>query len=97
MLQLVTLRGQRVNSFFFLKKKKKNLLAERSGELDILLVNLNLSSSLIFGYQTFMYSLKAGSHMALSQERQILKIQARQEPLTRYSLANYRPHLTHFW
>ena len=66
MLQLVTLRGQRVNSFFFpQKKKKKKLLPERSRELDILLVNLNLSSSLIFGYQTFIYSLKAGSHMAL--------------------------------
>ena len=65
MLQLVTLRDQRVNSFFFPQKKKKKLLPERSGELDILLVNLNLSSSLIFGYQTFMYSLKAGSHMAL--------------------------------
>ena len=66
MLQLVTLRDQRVNSFFFpQKRKKKKLLPERSGELDILLVNLNLSSSLIFGYQTFMYSLKAGSHMAL--------------------------------
>ena len=67
MLQLVTLSDQRVNSFFFLKKKKKKkkLLPERSGELDILLVNLNLSFSLIFGYQTFIYSLKAGSHMAL--------------------------------
>ena len=55
MLQLVTLRDQRVNSFFFpQKKKKKKLLPERSGELDILLVNLNLSSSLIFGYQTFI-------------------------------------------
>ena len=91
MLQLVTLRDQRVNSFFFpqkkkkkkkkkkklqkkkkkiyliikKKKKKKKLLSERSGELDILLANLNLSFSLIFGYQTFIYSLKAGSHMAL--------------------------------
>ena len=67
MLQLVTHKYERVNSFFFSKKKKKKkkLLPERSGELDILLVNLNLSSSLIFGYQTFMYSLKAGSHMAL--------------------------------
>ena len=67
MLQLVTHKDERVNSFFFSskKKKKKKLLPERSGELDILLVNLNLSSSLIFGYQTFMYSLKAGSHMAL--------------------------------
>ena len=66
MLQLVTHKDERVNSFFFpQKKKKKKLLPERSGELDILLVNLNLSSSLIFGYQTFMYSLKAGSHMAL--------------------------------
>ena len=64
MLQLVTLRDQRVNSFFFSSKKKK-LLSERSGELDKLLANLNLSFSLIFGYQTFMYSLKAGSHMAL--------------------------------
>ena len=65
MLQLVTLRDQRVNSFFFPQKTKKKLLSERSGELDILLANLNLSFSLIFGYQTFMYSLKAGSHMAL--------------------------------
>ena len=66
MLQLVTHKDERVNSFFFSsKKKKKKLLPERSGELDILLVNLNLSSSLIFDYQTFMYSLKAGSHMAL--------------------------------
>ena len=66
MLQLVTHKDERVNSFFFSsKKKKKKLLPERSGELDILLVNLNLSSSLIFGYQTFMYSLKEGSHMAL--------------------------------
>ena len=56
MLQLVTLRDQRVNSFFFSSKikKKEKTLTERSGELDISLVNLNLSSSLLFGYQTFI-------------------------------------------